>query len=66
MRRTPQVLKLVFAFNVVFLLLFLGSIPHVESGSGAHVASILALIPIVLIFVLLAILTYVEIDIFDF
>lgn len=66
MRRTPKILKLVFAVNVAFLLLFFISRPYVEAGSGAHVASMLALVPIVLMLSIIVVLAYFGTDIFDF
>lgn len=64
MGRSDAILKLVVAVNAVFLLLLAFSYPHIEPGSGAHVAAVFAFVPIVLTLMLVAVVQYVGLDAF--
>ncbi|MFC4986445.1 hypothetical protein [Saliphagus infecundisoli] len=64
MSRTDAILKLVVAVNAVFLLLLGFAYPHLEAGSGAHVAAVLAFVPTVLSLALATVVWYVGLDVF--
>jgi len=66
MSRTTQITRAVFYLNSVFLVLLLFSFRFVDPGSAAHVAAVLSMIPILLTFVFVFILTHNQWDPLDF
>ncbi|NGM67761.1 hypothetical protein G6M89_01840 [Natronolimnobius sp. AArcel1] len=65
MNRTRPVLKLVFAFNMVVLLLLAFSYPFLEPGSDSYVAATITLVLSLVMLALVAVLTYTGFDAFD-
>ncbi|WP_459808143.1 hypothetical protein [Halopiger thermotolerans] len=65
MDRTRPVLKFVFGINVLFLLLLGFSYPYLEPGTGSYVAATMTAALCLLMLVLVGVLSYFEIDVFD-
>jgi len=65
MSRTTTISRFVFYLNSFFLVMLLFSVPYLEWGSAASVAATLSMIPIVLTFVLVYIVTRKELTVLD-
>ncbi|WP_459891339.1 hypothetical protein [Halostagnicola bangensis] len=65
MNRTRSVLKVVFGINVFFLVMLAFSYPYLEPGTGSYVAATMTFVLCLLMLLLVAVLTYFELDLFD-
>ncbi|MFB6228112.1 MAG: hypothetical protein ABEH88_05955 [Halobacteriales archaeon] len=65
MSRTTTISRFVFYMNSFFLIVIVFSFQFIEWGSAASVVATLSMIPIVLTFVLVFIVTRKQIDVFD-
>lgn len=65
MNRTRSVLKVVFGINVFFLLMLAFSYPYLEPGTDSYVVATMTFGLCVIMLVLVAILTYFELNLFD-
>lgn len=66
MSRTLAVLKMVFYVNIVFLLLLSLPYLYMDPGPQTRVVTLLALVPIGIMLVASAVLTYIQSSVFDF
>lgn len=65
MDRTRPVLKLVFAFNVTFLILLGFSYPYLEPGTGSYVVAVITAVLCLTMLTLVAIISYFDWAVFD-